>query len=112
MYSPRSTSRRQRLHCRASFRHASGQRSQSARRNPGGLAASGPGLARNAAGTLAVSIGSGLQAGSELRRYGAVARQLGLAEAGAVAVEVLQASMRVYGGFYVPVSLWPQDHCP
>jgi hypothetical protein len=57
---------------------------------------------------LAVAIGSGLQAGNELKRYGAVARRLGLVEAGEAAVGLLTATMRIYYGFFgLPLSLWP-----
>lgn len=57
-----------------------------------------------AGGTLAVAIGSGLQAGSELKRYGAVARRLGLAEAANAAVGLFRAGMQIYGDF--PLLFW------
>lgn len=60
-----------------------------------------------AGGTLGIAIGSGLQAGSELRRYGATARLLGLTEAAESVIELWQASMRFYSMLQLPFSLWP-----
>jgi hypothetical protein len=60
-----------------------------------------------AAGTLTVAIGSGLQAASELRRYGSVARRLGLVEAAEAAAEMFRTQMRLTWSFFLPWSLWP-----
>lgn len=60
-----------------------------------------------AGGTLAVAVGSGLQAGSELKRYGAVAHRLGLTEVAEAALELFWAQIRLAYSFSIPWSIWP-----
>lgn len=61
-----------------------------------------------AGGTIAIAVGSGFQAISELRRYGATARKLGLTRAANAAKELLEAQWRVSGASLLPFSLWPR----
>ena len=61
-----------------------------------------------AGGTLGIAIGSGLQAGGELRRYGAVANGLGLTRAANAARGLWRAYWPFVGAFQgFPLSLWP-----
>ena len=60
-----------------------------------------------AGGTLGIAIGSGLQAFSELRRYGAVARSLGLTQAADAAKELWRSSWRFSVALQLPLSFWP-----
>jgi hypothetical protein len=61
-----------------------------------------------AGGTFGIAVGSGLQAGGELRRYGAVARGLGLTDAADKARDLWGAYWRLYGAImFLPLSLWP-----